>query len=71
MNNPITLIMWLNVNTLYQSLRFSKTMLDTFFPRALPTVDLAVPAAAASVRPGRGRCLGAADLRGCTLHDSG
>jgi len=64
MNNPITLMIWLNVNGLYQSLRFSKTMMDAFFPRPQPAANLAVPATASSAGLGRGRCVGPADIRG-------
>jgi len=64
MNNPITLMIWLNVNTLYQSLRLSKAITDAFFPRPQPATDLAVPATIDPKGLGRGRCLGPADLRG-------
>ena len=64
MNNPITLMIWLNVNGLYQGLRFSKNMLDVFFPRPQPAAK-ATPRATAPVPGlGRGRCLGPADIRG-------
>jgi hypothetical protein len=64
MNNPITLMIWLNVNGLYQSLRFSKNMLDVFFPMPQPAAEARPRSTATEAGLGRGRCLGPADLRG-------
>jgi hypothetical protein len=64
MNNPVTLMIWLNVNGLYQSLRFSKTMMDAFFPRPRPAAEATPRSTATEAGLGRGRCLGPADLRG-------
>jgi len=64
MNNPITLMIWLNVNGLYQSLRFSKTILDAFFPRPRPAAAATPRVTATEAGLGRGRCLGPADLPG-------
>jgi len=64
MNNPITLMIWLNVNGLYQSLRFSKNMLDVFFPMPQPAAEAIPSPTVTATGLGRGRCLGPADLRG-------
>lgn len=64
MHNPISFMIWLNVNALYQSLRFSKTMMDAFFPRHQPVADATPSAIAPAAGLGRGRCLGPADIRG-------
>ncbi len=64
MNNPITLMIWLNVNGLYQSLRFSKNLLDVFSPRSQSTAEAALHPTATTTGLGRGRCLGPADIRG-------
>ena len=65
MDNPIKLILWANVNAMYQYLQFSKNMLDVFFPihAASQRPAPVLARAAVPVKIKSGGCAGPADLR--------
>jgi hypothetical protein len=64
MDNPYKMIMWANVNAMYQYWQFSKNMLDVFFPVQVPQPKPA-PVVASQPVPAKRRigCIGPADLR--------
>ncbi|MGF1641705.1 MAG: hypothetical protein ACFCUO_12215 [Rhodospirillales bacterium] len=64
MNNPIIFALWINLNGLYQGLRFAKLIADFVFPRPQPAAATTLRLVAVEEARGRGRCVGPADLAG-------